>query len=150
MRLGSLVPTLLVRTWNQHKPCRRTIVNRSSLTVSPRRRCKTAARTSGPSSCSNLKLRRRTYRGSQPAAQSCGNFGKIQIGIRSGGLDHQVALAGIGSRPRLESNAHGDRNNLSVKSSGGRVVIARLEIEAVTGLAYLNSKTNPSIRTQGP
>ena len=50
---------------------------------------------------------------------------------------------------RLESNAHCDRNNLSVQSSGGRVVIARLKIQAVTGLAYLYSETYSSIPAQG-
>jgi hypothetical protein len=45
---GSLVATLLVRSRNQHKPCRCSIVSRSSMTVSPRRRCKTAARISLP------------------------------------------------------------------------------------------------------
>jgi hypothetical protein len=43
---GSLAATLLVRSRNQHKPCRRRIVSRSSMTVSPRRRYKTAARAS--------------------------------------------------------------------------------------------------------
>jgi hypothetical protein len=51
--------------------------------------------------------------------------------------------------PRLEPNAHGDRNDLGVKSSGRRIVITRLEIKAVTGLAYLDCEANSSIRAQG-
>jgi hypothetical protein len=51
---------------------------------------------------------------------------------------------------RLKSNAHCDRNNLSVKSSGGRVVVTGLEIKAITRLAYLDGETNSSVRAQGP
>src|ERR1700739_227937 len=46
MDSGSLAATLLVRSRNQHKPCRCRIVGRSSVTVPPRRRYKTAARAS--------------------------------------------------------------------------------------------------------
>ena len=53
-------------------------------------------------------------------------------------------------RSKLESNAHGDRNKLGVDSSGGSVVIARFEIEAVTGFTYFDGETNSAICTQSP
>src|SRR5438270_5059357 len=51
---------------------------------------------------------------------------------------------------RLKSNAHCDGNNLGVKSSGGSVVIARLKIETIAGLASLDGETNSTIPAQSP
>ena len=150
MNSGSLVQTLLVRSRNQHKPCRRRIVSRSSMTVSPRRRCKPAARIS-PLPSFLFKAQASSNRTIEADCAKSRQFGRSkQDQIRSAWVAGRTRWPEPVRGPRLKSNAHCDRNNLGVKSSGGRVVITRLEIKAITRLAYLDGETNSSICAQGP
>lgn len=128
MNSGSLAATLLVRSRNQHRPCRRRIVSRSSVTVSPRRRCKTAARIQLPPSCSKRSLQSRNIESAESHCTKSLQSGGTN-GIRPGRLGHlRIALAQPARKQQLESNANCDRNNLGVNSGGGRVVITCFHI----------------------